>query len=100
MREIGGYIELETFRNKMLYEEAVHLNSGRDCFLYLAQIFHIKTLWLPFFLCDTLYNTCIKNAIEVKFYHIDKEFLPIDFFYDKNDYYSNGSLVSRLSEIS
>ena len=35
MREIGGYIELETFRGRMLHEEATKLNCGRNALAYL-----------------------------------------------------------------
>lgn len=36
-KEYGGYIEFEQFRNKMLYDNGILLNSARDCFLYLFQ---------------------------------------------------------------
>ena len=54
MREIGGYIEFEQLRNKMLYDNAILLNSARDCFLYLFQSRVAKKIWIPYFLCDSI----------------------------------------------
>ena len=39
MREIGGYIELETFRGRMLHEEATKLNCGRNALAYLCEAY-------------------------------------------------------------
>ena len=78
MREIGGYIELDTYIGKMLYENGILLNSGRNCLLYLAEKKNISRIKLPYFLCDSVYNTCKKAGIEVEFYHIGMDFLIID----------------------
>ena len=37
MREIGGYIELDTYRDQMLHEDGILLNSGRGCLWYLLK---------------------------------------------------------------
>ena len=44
MREIGGYIELETFRGRMLHEEATKLNCGRNALAYLCEAKKIEKL--------------------------------------------------------
>ena len=53
MREIGGYIELETFRGRMLHEEATKLNCGRNALAYLCEAKKIEKLYLPYFLCSS-----------------------------------------------
>ena len=37
MREIGGYIELDTYRLPMLHEGALALNCGRNALAYLLK---------------------------------------------------------------
>ncbi len=74
MKEIGGYIELDTFRGKMLYENAKHLNCGRTALMYLIESRNIRKLWLPYFLCNSVSDVCKKCGIEIKYYHIGYDF--------------------------
>lgn len=37
MKEYGGYIEFEIFHGKMLHENAVALNCGRNALAYLCK---------------------------------------------------------------
>ena len=76
MKEIGGYIQLDTYTGEMLHEEGILLNSGRNCLLYLAEAKHINKIRLPYFLCDSVYNSCVNAGIKVKFYHVDMNFMP------------------------
>lgn len=36
MKEIGGYIELDTYTGAMLHEKAIALNCGRGALEYLC----------------------------------------------------------------
>lgn len=56
MKEIGGYIELDTYRGKMLHEKAVALNCGRNALAYLIKSKSIKRILLPYFLCSSVVN--------------------------------------------
>lgn len=62
MKEIGGYIELDTCRHAMLHEDAILLNCGRNALAYLLEARGIKKLYLPYFLCDSVANIC-KNMV-------------------------------------
>ena len=42
MREIGGYIELDTYTGKMLYDDGIKLNCGRNALQYLIKAKKIK----------------------------------------------------------
>lgn len=77
MKEIGGYIEMEKYSYPMLYEKSIHLNSGRSCLSYLIHAYKIKSILLPYYLCDSIINQCIKENIDIKFYHINEFFEPI-----------------------
>ena len=71
MREIGGYIELDKYHNELLHKEAIALNCGRNCLAYLIEAKCIKTIWLPYFLCDSVSNVCRKYDVKIKNYHIN-----------------------------
>ena len=55
-KEIGGYIELDTYRGNMLHEGAVALNCGRNALAYLIKSHNIKSILLPYFLCSSVSN--------------------------------------------
>ena len=76
MREIGGYIELDTYRLPMLHEGAVALNCGRNCLAYLIKAKNIKKIKVPYFMCDSVFEVCKKYGVEISLYHIDENFLP------------------------
>lgn len=78
MKEIGGYIELDTYNLPMLHNEAIALNCGRNCLAYLIQTKNIKNIILPKFLCSSVENVCKREKINVSFYSIGKDFLPVN----------------------
>lgn len=78
MKEIGGYIELDTYNWTMLHEGAVTLNSGRNCLAYLIQAKKIKKIAIPYFLCNSIKNVCVREKIELRFYHIGIDFFPLN----------------------
>ena len=53
-REIGGYFELEHFEGHELHEGALALNCARSCLAYVVEARHIRTLWVPYFLCSSI----------------------------------------------
>ena len=63
MKEIGGYIELDTYTGAMLHEKAIALNCGRGALEYLCEAKMIRKLYLPYFLCDSVPNLCKKNKL-------------------------------------
>lgn len=67
MKEIiGGYFQFEESSGKMLYEDGVKLNSGRNALVYLLEARNIKKIMMPQFMCDSCDNV-IKN------YNVKKE---------------------------
>lgn len=53
MKEIGGYIELDTFTGPMLHGDGIKLNCGRNALAYLIEAKDIRKLWMPKFMCDS-----------------------------------------------
>lgn len=77
MREIGGYIELDTYHLPMLHEDLIALNCGRNALAYLSEARKIKKLWIPKFLCDSVNHVCEREGVAFEFYGIGMDFLPV-----------------------
>lgn len=77
MKEIGGYIELDTYRLPLLHEGAIALNCGRNALAYLIEARQIQKIRLPFFLCSSVKNVCEKYNVQIRYYHIMSDFTPI-----------------------
>lgn len=78
MKEIGGYIEFEHYYGKMLHEDAIALNCGRNCLAYLFKSRGIKKLKVPYFICNSIFNVCDREGVEKVYYRIDSSFRPSD----------------------
>lgn len=76
LKEIGGYIELDTYVNSMLHEDALALNCGRNALAYIIKARMIKRICLPFFLCESVEQICQKEGVDIRFYSIDSSFYP------------------------
>ena len=76
MREIGGYIELDTYTGKMLHDDGVKLNCGRNALAYIIKAKNIKKLWMPKFMCDSCDKTLSDNQVDVRYYSIGLDFKP------------------------
>lgn len=76
MKEIGGYIELDTYLLPMLHEEAVALNCGRNALAYLLRARKIKKLWIPRFICDSVTGVCEREGVLYELYSVGTDFRP------------------------
>ncbi len=77
MREIGGYIELETYRGKMLHDDGIKLNCGRNALAFLLDNRHIKNLYFPKFMCDSCDKVLSDHRVNVERYDVGLDFKPI-----------------------
>lgn len=77
MREIGGYLRLDTYKLPMLHDGAIALNSGRNCLAYLIQKRNIKKIYLPKFLCASVGDTCKKYGVDVEYYSVETSLMPV-----------------------
>ena len=77
MKEIGGYIELDRYWGVEYYPDGIALNCARNALAYLIKARNIKKIYLPFFLCSSLYDVCQRFSVEVEHYHINAELRPI-----------------------
>ena len=78
MKELGGYIELDTYTGEMLHEGAPALNCGRNALAYLIRSRNIGKICLPYFLCSSVMNVCKKEKVDLRFYSVGYDFRPVD----------------------
>lgn len=79
--EIGSFIELQFPKGLEYYsrkQNIARLNSGRAAIYHAARVLSCKTVWLPYYQCDTVRDFLIRKGITVKYYRIDSTFNPID----------------------
>lgn len=77
MKEYGGYIEFERFHGKMLHEQAIDLNCGRNALAYLCLNKKIEKIYFPYYICDSVTNICQKIGEQFEYYHISPNFEPV-----------------------
>lgn len=77
MKEIGGYIELDTFTGPMLHGDGIKLNCGRNALAYLIEAKRIDKLWMPKFMCDSCDKVLSDRGVVVEYYSIGLDFKPI-----------------------
>ena len=56
MHEIGGYFGMETLAGETYHAALIAVNSGRNALLYLLKARNVQKLYIPGFLCDTVYE--------------------------------------------
>ena len=86
MKEIGGYLELDMNTGFMLHQDGILLNCGRNALAYLLCSRKIKRIWLPYFLCDSVFNVCKKYMVEICYYHIDDQWMPQNINLESSDW--------------
>lgn len=78
MKEIGGYIELDTYHLPMLHEGAIALNSGRNALAYILRSRGIVKIRIPRFLCASVRDVCNREGTAVGYYSVGIDFHPKD----------------------
>ena len=97
MKEIGGYIEFETYYGSE-YHNGIRLNCGRNCLAFLIEARNIRKIHIPYYLCSSVREVCAKYGVEIQYYHINEDFFPIiDFPIANTDYFY---LVNYYGQIS
>lgn len=77
MKEIGGYMQLETAGGKEYHPDALALNSGSNCLAYLIESRQIQKLYIPYFCCGCIRATAERYGAAVEYYSIDRKFRPV-----------------------
>ena len=64
MKEIGGYFGLEPLMNRPYYPDLIAVNNARNALLYIIKARKVRKLFIPYFLCDSVSNLCLREQIE------------------------------------
>ncbi len=51
-------------------------DTGRNALRKLINLFNIKKMYIPYYLCDVVRHTLVEEACKPIFYHIDENFYP------------------------
>lgn len=81
--EIGSFLELQLPKGNEFYnqkENIARLNTGRVGIWHAFRITGANTIWLPIYECDTVRDFLSSKGANIKYYHIDKNFNPIDLY--------------------
>ncbi len=78
MSEMGSFIELEYPSGREYYngENTVRLNSGRAAIYHAVKSYGCRTVYLPFYQCETVKNFLESKNIEIKYYRLDENLVP------------------------
>lgn len=77
MKEIGGFLELESNYGHEFHENCIALNSGRNCLRYLICARDIKKILLPKLLCSAISDVCKEEQVEICYYSVDSQLRPV-----------------------
>lgn len=65
--------------------QTYELNTARNCLRVIINTYGIKEIFIPYYICPTVWQACREENCKVKFYHIDDDFYPTEEF-NKNSY--------------
>jgi hypothetical protein len=74
---LGGYPSISLNNFPEYHSDALHLNTGRNCLEYILRANKYKKIYLPYFVCETIFEPINKLDIKFEYYHIDKNLDPI-----------------------
>ncbi len=82
MREIGGFFGLEDGKYKEYHsgDNILKLNNARNSLRYLIRMYSYKTMYVPFYICDSVLNMLKEENIDILFYEINEKFMPINLY--------------------
>ena len=84
--EIGSFLELD-FRNTGEFFSDVsvcRLNSNRAGIYHCCRLLQVDKVLLPYYECFTVRDFLLRKNIEVAYYSIDSNFMPINVEQDEN----------------
>lgn len=76
MREIGGYLELERFYGAEYYEGLIALDCARNALAYVIEARGIHELWIPDYLCTSVFQVAEQHGTTVHVYPVRADFTP------------------------
>lgn len=86
----GGYFGLETQNNTEYWDNAVALNTGRNCLRQVIRYYGVKKLFAPKYTCPCVWEAINAEDCELVLYSIDSNMMPLgDISADEYVLYTN-----------
>ncbi len=79
--EIGSFIELQFAKGLEFYSQPrdiARLNTGRMGIWHAFRLTGARRIWVPCYQCDSIRDTLEAKGVEIRYYHQDKNFTPLD----------------------
>ena len=77
MNSIGGYFELELRQGEHYHENALKLNTARNCLEYILKAKQYKKILIPYYTCEVILESIKKLKTDYRFYHINQKLEPV-----------------------
>lgn len=77
MNEIGGYPGLELNHGVEYHPNAMHLNTGRNCFEYLLSTNDYTKMYVPYYICGAILEPIKKLNVDYEYYRIAANLDPV-----------------------
>lgn len=77
MKEIGGYINLDSRYTNNCYDGYHCFNTASNALVYFIKTKKIKKIYIPYYLCDSVSYVLNMNKIQFDYYCLDKLFNPL-----------------------
>lgn len=78
MEAIGGYFELELREGEHYHQDALRLNTARNCFEYVLLARKYTKVYIPYYTCEVMLQPLHRHHIAYEFYHINESLEPVE----------------------
>lgn len=76
MNPIGGYFELELNNSGHYHNDALRLNTARNCFEYVLIVRRYTKVYIPYYTCEVMLEPISKLGLQYEFYQINELMEP------------------------
>ena len=87
--EYGGFLTLELNPGKEFFDKyedcLLRFNSVKASLDHLIRKLSIKKLWIPYYYCPSTIQAIKNTGVDLSFYHVDGDLLPIKLFPEPDD---------------
>lgn len=77
MEDIGCHFKFENYSGNCYHNTNLLLSSGRNSLRYIIKERKITNLFLPYFLCESLTDVSLLENVNIIYYHLDNNMMPI-----------------------
>ncbi len=76
MNPIGGYFGLELNNSGHYHNDALRLNTARNCFEYVLKVRRYTKVYIPYYNCEVMLEPISKLGLQYEFYQINELLEP------------------------